>query len=228
MKKDEIIEEDFEIIEVEDELMQETEYPEDTRTYVTMDFFGKTLYHAYNVLTEDDRKGLLEEIDDELESNIDNKDGSIDSTNGLSTRKIKNRECWLNFFKKVKMHMYNYAEITNDPQIKNLKISSYWCKRMKDVSDEDYAEGMYINYGNLHSHINHDLGIIYYLQNSSRIYGTLIESAGREIIVPGDENSMVIHHSSMNHAAVLPPPAISKDYPRYVLVVDFKYPHKFV
>lgn len=203
-------------------------YPPDPRTVTTMNYFGRTLYHAYNVLSEEDIRGLIEEIDDELTINADNKDGYIEATNGLPKRKIKNKECWYNFFKMVKAHLNNYAEITNNPSIRTLKVASYWAKRMyKDVTDDQYEEQMYINYGNLHAHTNLDLGIIYYLQNPSRIYGTLIEDKGREFIVPGDENSMIIHHSDMNHAAVLPPPIITKDSPRTTIIVDFKYAHKF-
>jgi len=203
-------------------------YPPDPRTITTMNYFGRTLYHAYNVLSEEDVKGLIEEINDELTINPDNKDGYIEATNGLAKRKIKNKQCWYNFFKMVKSHLNNYAEITNNPSIKTLKVASYWAKRMyKDVTDDQYEEQMYINYGNLHAHTNLDLGIIYYLQNPSRIYGTLIEDKGREFIVPGDENSMIIHHSDMNHAAVLPPPVITKDSPRVKIIVDFKYAHKF-
>jgi hypothetical protein len=203
-------------------------YPPDTRTFTTMNYFGKTLYHAYNVLSEEDIVGLIAEIDDELKNTSDNRDGYVEATNCLSARKIKNKKCWYNFFKMVKTHLYNYSEIVNQPSIKSLKVASYWAKRMyKGITDEQYEEQMYINYGNVHSHNDLDLGIIYYLQNPSRIYGTLIEHQGREFIVPGDENSMIIHHSDMNHAAVLPPPILTKDDPRCTIVVDFKYGHKF-
>lgn len=201
-------------------------YPDDPRTFTTMDVFGRTIYHAYNVLTEEDIIGLREEIDDELKNNPDNRDGIIEATNGLSRRILKNRTCWVNFFSMVKVHMMNYANLTNDPSIKELKVASYWAKRLVDVTDEEYESEMYINYGNLHAHKKLDLGIIYYLENPSRIYGTLIEDAGREFIIPGDENSMIIHHSNVNHAAVLPPPLLTRNYPRTVIVVDFIRPGK--
>lgn len=204
------------------------QYPPDPRTFTTMNYFGKTLYHAYNVLSEETVNELIDEINDELENTLDNKDGYIEATNCLSRRKLKNKQCWYAFFNMVKVHLNNYAELVNDPSIKTLKVASYWAKRMyKGVTEDQYYEQMYINYGNLHSHVDLDLGIIYYLQNPSRIYGTLIEDKGREFIVPGDENSMIIHHSDMNHAAVLPPPIITEDSPRVTLIVDFKYPHKF-
>lgn len=210
------------------EKRQKRLYAPDPRTFTTMNYFGKTLYHAYNVLTEEDIEGLIEEIEDELTINPDNKDGYLEATNGLGKRKIKNKQCWYNFFSMVKNHLNNYAEITNDPDIKNLKVASYWAKRMhRGITQDEYEEHMYINYGNLHAHKNLDLGIIYYLQNPSRIYGTLIEDKGREFIIPGDENSIVIHHSDMNHAAVLPPPIITENSPRCTIIVDFKYPHKF-
>lgn len=193
-----------------------------------MNYFGKTMYHAYNVLSQEDIDGLIEEIDDELKNTEDNRDGIIEATNCLSKRRVKNKKCWYNFFLMVKKHLYVYSDIVNDPSIRSLKVASYWAKRMyKGITQEQYEENMYINYGNLHAHKDLDLGIIYYLQNPSRIYGTLIESSGREFIVPGDENSMIIHYSNVNHAAVLPPPIITKNDPRCTIVVDFKYAHKF-
>ena len=71
-----------------------------------------------------------------------------------------------------------------------------------------------------------DLGMIYYLKNPSRIYGTLIENDDREIIIPGDENSLLIHQSNVNHQPVNPEPVVAKDYYRCVLVVDFVAPYK--
>jgi len=44
---------------------------------------------------------------------------------------------------------------------------------MRGTTDENYGNELYINYGNSHSHDNFDLGMIYYLKNPSRIYGTL-------------------------------------------------------
>jgi len=198
-------------------------YDKDARTFTTMNVFGRTLYHAYNCLSPEDIEGLKEEIDDELKSNPDNRDGLLETTNGLYYRKLKNKKCWVNFFSMVKSHMRKYAKLTNDPSVLQLKVASYWAKRLVDCTQEEYESEMYINYGNLHSHQNLNLGIIYYLENPSRIYGTLIEDSGREYIVPGDENSMIIHHPNVNHAAVLPPPSLTRDYPRTVIVVDFKH-----
>lgn len=197
-------------------------YVDDSRTWNSFNIFGRTIYHAYNCLNAEDIHNLRAEIDDELRINPDNKDSCIEATNGLFRRKLKNQQCWINFFKMVKMHMHNYADITNDPTVKQLKVHSYWAKRVSDISEEDYDRELYINTGNVHSHVGLDLGIVYYLQNPSRIYGTLIEDSGREFIVPGDENSMVIHHSSINHEGVVPPPKLTRDYPRIVIIVDFK------
>ena len=197
-------------------------YDDDPRTWNSFNVFGRTIYHAYNCLSEEDIIGLREEIDDELTNNPDNKDGYLQATNGLFRRQLKNDKCWKNFFKMVMTHLHNYAKVTNDPSIKQLKVASYWAKRMSDMTEEEYASQGYINYGNHHAHVGLELGVIYYLENPSRIYGTLIEDSGKEFIIPGDENSMIIHHSNVNHESVLPPPILTKDYPRTVIVVDFK------
>lgn len=201
-------------------------YPEDPRTNINFDFCGRKIYRAYNCLSEKDREGLLEDIDDELATTEDKWDLSVEATNVLPNRKLKYKDSWFNFFKMVKLNLYNYAKVTGNPKILELKVESYWAKRMQGTSEENYANELYINYGNSHSHKNFDLGMIYYLKNPSRIYGTLIENNDREIIIPGDENSLLIHHSHINHQPVMPPPVVAKDYYRCVIVVDFMHPDK--
>ena len=100
-------------------------YPPDNRKYTTMNYFGKTLYHAYNVLSEEDRIGLLEEINDEIDKNSSGEYNIVEATSTLSTRKIKNQKCWFNFFRMVKEHLNQYAKITNNPNITNLKVAEY-------------------------------------------------------------------------------------------------------
>ena len=58
------------------------------------------------------------------------------------------------------------------------------------------------------------------------MFGTLIENEDREIIIPGDENSLLIHHSDINHQPVMPPKQIANKYYRCVIVVDFMHPSK--
>lgn len=201
-------------------------YPEDPRNIEHFDFCENKIYRAYNMLSKYDAKNLLEEIDNELEVSEDKWDMSVEATNKLSIRKLWYKTSWTNFFKFVKIHLYNYAKITNNPKVREYKIQSYWAKRMKGTTEENYTNELYINYGNSHSHDNFDLGMIYYLKNPSRIYGTLIENNGREIILPGDENSLLIHHSHINHQPVMPPPIIASQNYRCVIVVDFMHPTK--
>lgn len=201
-------------------------YPEDPRSFESFNFCGNVIYRAYNLLSDYDRNNLLCEIDNELSVNEDKWDRSVEATNMLSTRKLWYPVSWTNFFKVVRNHLNNYAKITNNPWFTELKIQSYWAKRMKGTTMENYERELYINYGNTHSHDYFDLGMIYYLQNPSRIYGTLIENNGREIIIPGDENSLLIHHSHINHQPVMPQPIIAEQKYRCVIVVDFMHPSK--
>jgi hypothetical protein len=203
-------------------------YPEDTRDYKVINFCGKSIYHAYNILSEEDRVNILHEIEDELkcddENDLKSTKAFVDATNNLSNRIIKNERCWYNMFNQIKKHLEEYAKITNDPKIKNIKIVQCWAKILRDnISEDDYHNELYIYYGNTHEHEHIDLGILYYIKNSSRIYGTLIEDDGHEIIIPGDQNSMIIHDPSVRHEAVLPHPGFLKDDIRAVLIVDLKY-----
>lgn len=208
------------------EYTSDVEYPRDPRTVEYFDFCGNTIYRAYNLLSEYDMSNLLDEIDNELEVSDDKWDLSVEATNQLPQRKIWYKTSWTNFFKMVKKHLYNYSEITNNPKVKEYKVQSYWAKRMRGTSEFNYNNELYINYGNSHNHENFDLGMIYYLKNPSRIYGTLIENNDREIIIPGDENSLLVHHSHINHQPVMPPPLVASQYYRCVIVVDFMHPSK--
>jgi hypothetical protein len=204
----------------------EDPYWNDDRDFQYFNFCGNTIYRAYNMLTRYHMDNLLEEIDDELRVCEDKWDRSVEATNELSKRKLIHKTSWYTFFRLVKKHLYNYAEITKNPKVKEYKVQSYWAKRMKGTNPEDYNNELYINYRNTHSHENFDLGMIYYLNNPSRIYGTLIENGDREIIIPGDENSLLIHHSHINHQPVMPPPIVANKYYRCVIVVDFMHPSK--
>ena len=191
---------------------------EDKRTITHWSFCENELYRAYNLLSDYDRENLLWEIDDELKQHDDKWDRSTEVTNYLVSRKLVHMQTWRLFFKLVKKHLYNYSNIIGDPEIRKLKVASCWAKRMKGVTQKLYDGQLYINYGNTHKHEHFDLGMIYYLKNPSRIYGTLIENDDREIIIPGDENSLLIHHSNINHQPVNPEPAVAKDYYRLSLI----------
>jgi hypothetical protein len=205
--------------------MEPSKY-DDVRVFEHFDFCGNTIYRAYNLLSKYDIDNLLHEIDDELNICEDKWDLSVEATNRLSIRKLWYPVSWNNLLKLTKVHLDNYAKITKNSWFSELKIQSYWAKRMKGTTLENYNRELYINYGNSHSHDYFDLGMIYYLKNPSRIYGTLIENDDREIIIPGDENSLLIHHSSINHQPVMPPPIIAEDYYRCVIVLDFMHPSK--
>ena len=197
----------------------------DKRDVVHFDFSGNMIYRAYNLLTPHVQNEIEEDIDDELRAG-DKWDRSVEATNNLANRTLWYKSSWYIFFSLVKKHLYNYADTVGNPQIKDYKVASYWSKRMKGTNDEDYNDQLYPNYKNSHSHDDFDLVMIYYLRNPSRIYGTLIENNDKEIILPGDENSLLIHHSNVNHQPVMPQPIVANKAHRCVIVVDFKHKSK--
>ena len=201
-------------------------YWHDNRNVESFDFCGNTIYRAYNMISRHHMDNLLDDIDDEFRVSKNKWDRSVEATNELPHRKLRHYTSWYVFFSMVKKHLHNYAEITNNPNIKNYQVQSYWAKRMKGTNSEDYRNELDITYRNSHSHDNFDLGMIYYLNNPSRMYGTLIENEDREIILPGDENSLLIHHSHINHQPVMPPKVIANKYYRCVIVVVFMDPSK--
>ena len=227
IRLDEIINDEylrtFRVIQNDDTLSDDAF--KDKRSFNHFNFMGNTIYRAYNLLTPHVANQIEEEIDHELRGD-DKWDRSVEATNRLSSRKLWYKSSWYIFFGMVKKHLYNYADIVGDPRIKDYKVASYWAKRMKGTNDIDYEQQLYPSYKNSHSHEDFDLGMIYYLRNPSRIYGTLIENANREIIIPGDENSLLIHHSEVNHQPVMPPPQVANKSHRCVIVVDFKHKSK--
>ena len=224
VRLDEIIRDEyirtFRVFDDQNDTPIDNEYWNDKRDVEHFDFVDQKIYRAYNLLTDKVLNDLEEDIDDELRK-PDKWDRSVEATNNLNKRKLWHKTSWFIFFSTIKKHLHNYSEIVGDPRVKDYKIASYWAKRMKGTNDRDYQEQLYINYRNSHSHDNFDLGMIYYLRNPSRIYGTLIENNNKEIIIPGDENSLLIHHSDVNHQPVMPPPLIANKSHRCVIVIDF-------
>ena len=156
---------------------------DDPRTVEHFDFCDKKIYRAYNLLSSYDRNNLIEEVEHELEQHEDKWDRCTEVTNYLVNRKLWHMQSWRYFFKLIKKHLYDYSELVGDESIKGLHVASCWAKRMKGVTQKLYDGQLYINYGNVHKHEYFDLGMIYYLKNPSRIYGTLIENDNREIIL---------------------------------------------
>ena len=90
---------------------------------------------------------------------------------------------------------------------KNIKLHSSWANVSKESS-------CFIN----HTHPT-EFTAVYYLKNNLSCFGTIIEDS---VIIPGEENSLLIFDPKIKHSIVNTPNNIYKNIgPRYSIVFDF-------
>tara|TARA_R100001129_G_C5223193_1_gene220309 strand:- start:269 stop:769 length:501 start_codon:yes stop_codon:yes gene_type:complete len=101
-----------------------------------------------------------------------------------------------------------YKEVLNKVMgvDKNVKLHSSWANILK--KDSSFAD---------HTH-DTDLTAIYYLKNKYPEFGTSVKN----LIVPGEENSLLIFNAKIMHSIVnIQPELYDKTGPRYSIVFDF-------
>jgi hypothetical protein len=73
----------------------------------------------------------------------------------------------------------------------------------------------------LHNHRKSKITSVFYLQNPDVFCGTYLNQDGKDIIIPGHENSLVVFDGKILHDAVFPETKLLKNKPRYTLITDF-------
>jgi hypothetical protein len=186
-------------------------------------FYDNKIYKDTNLLDDITRNQLIKELDDHIENVNCHVPGKyLEHALSLGSRKVKNTTCWIKFFTMVRKQLKKYSEIIDNPDVNNMRMSAFWGNRIKYVTEEAYYQAFYPHYLCLHDHKPSELGMIYYLKNISEIYGTLWYHEDREIIFPAEENSIVFCNTNMPHNPFPPPPEITIEHPRYILVAEFK------
>jgi hypothetical protein len=69
--------------------------------------------------------------------------------------------------------------------------------------------------------IEEQIKSVFYLQNPDVFCGTYLNQDGKDIIIPGHENSLVVFDGKILHDAVFPETKLLKNKPRYTLITDF-------
>ena len=104
-------------------------------------------------------------------------------------------------------------------QIMQIKLSDkfYLFKNLITLSNKSFINDIdqQIDSGNLCLEVT----AVYYLKNNLSCFGTIIEDS---VIIPGEENSLLIFDPKIKHSIVNTPNNIYKNIgPRYSIVFDF-------
>lgn len=149
----------------------------------------------------------------------------------LSISELVESELWQKFYSQIRKHVNRYCTIS-EINSSTIKIHSSWITRIADIefpgthTKKDLEDRLKQHnvFGNMHSHIDNPIGMIYYLKNPDPKYGTIVKLSDNEILHnDGEENSLIIFDPRLYHTALYPPISVSKKYPRMTIIVDCCY-----
>lgn len=149
----------------------------------------------------------------------------------------KNDPISIKYYNELKLHIAKYCEISkksvsnlgnNYLDVSNLKFHSSWITRVADIETEEYSKEVlrgkrerYSAFGNLHSHENNPVGMVYYLKNPDPKYGTIIKLSSNEMFNNnGEENSLLIFNPKLYHSPLYPTNEDLEKSPRITIVTD--------
>jgi hypothetical protein len=195
-------------------------------------------YKAYNFMPEESlpelyssaikwlektRKSTLEEVfPPEASQNL----LSIEMGDSFLSEQI-----WINFYSEVKKHIAQYCKVS-EISTQNIRLHSSWITRLHNLdfpsvhSKNDLKKrlGLHNTFGNMHSHKNNPIGLVYYLKNPNPKYGTVVKISDKKIFNNnGEENTIMIFDPRLYHTALYPPIKETEIYPRITIVADCEY-----
>lgn len=196
---------------------------QDTVFYFDEEYF----YKSYGIISEKDQISLIEESEIYLKTH--KKIGELHPpimAEKFFTKKTLEKECWKNLTKKVITKVNDHC--VNDLNVIP-KFESCWINKVGYYTDEDIKNTLFFDedvqsYTDNHYHSHHEnqiLSCIFYLQNPSKKYGTLVRTKNGSIVLDGTENSLSIFDPRLYHTAIIPTPEESLNYPRYVIIMSF-------
>ena len=188
---------------------------------------GKYFYKSYNIISKEDRVNLIEESELYLKTHrkIEELHPPI-MAEKFFTKELLKKECWKNLTKKIVTSVNGYSEKYLNLSV---KFESCWINKVGYYEDKDIKNTLYFDedlqsYTDNHYHSHHDkqlISCIFYLQNPSKKYGTLIRTRNGSLVLDGTENSLTIFDPRLHHTAITPNPDVSSVYPRYVILMSF-------
>ena len=190
-------------------------------------FDEKYFYKSYNTLSDLDRESLIQEAEIYLKTHRKTEELHPPiMAEKFFCKKLLEKECWKNLTKKVVTSVNEYSEtyLNVIP-----KFESCWINKVGYYADEDIKNTLYFDedlqsYTDNHYHSHHEkqiISCIFYLQNPSKKYGTLVRTRNGSLVFDGTENSLTIFDPRLYHTALTPNPEVSSTYPRYVILMSF-------
>lgn len=181
------------------------------------------MYESATKCLESTRKTTLEEIfPPEASHNLLNTDYNIPCLE---------ENVWITFYNEAKKHIAQYCKVANI-DINKIRLHSSWITRLHTLdfpsihSKEELKKRLSLHntFGNMHSHKQNPIGLVYYLKNPDPKYGTVVKVSDKKIFNNnGEENSIMIFDPRAYHTALYPPINQTKDYPRMTIVIDCEY-----
>lgn len=143
-------------------------------------------------------------------------------------------DVWVIFYTEAKKHISQYCKISNI-DINTIQLHSSWITRLHNLdfpsnhSKEELQKilSRHNNFGNMHTHKDNPIGLVYYLKNPDPKYGTIVQISDKKIFNNnGEENSIMIFDPRCPHTALYPPIKETEEYPRITIVLDCFYCHQ--
>jgi hypothetical protein len=162
--------------------------------------FNNNFYIIKNFLSKEVIKKIIKDIDLEIKTNP-HPDVPKYQTYSYLFDNYKNKKHWECYFGSLNNLMGKLK--------KKYTIHSSWANVVKSKST--YC---------LHQHKT-EISTVYYIKNLHKEFGTYFNFDGKEFIIPGEENSLVIFNGKLPHSTTMPPESICRKNPRYTLVTDY-------
>jgi len=137
-------------------------------------------------------------------------------------------DIWVDYLNCIKVHVLEYCKITKIKTPK--KLLSTWITRVADVDipgiyNRDELRELRAKHnplGNMHSHKDNRIGVIFYLKNPDPKYGTVVKLENNKIFQNnGEENSLMIFNPELYHTGIYPTEQDLQKSPRITIVSDF-------
>lgn len=135
---------------------------------------------------------------------------------------------WIKFYKEIRTHIAKYCQVTG-MDLSTIRVHSSWITRVADIEfpgKHTKAQlrkrlSQHSTFGNMHSHTDNPIGVVYYLKNPSPKYGTIVQLTENKIFNnDGEENSLMVFNPQLYHTALYPTLEEVKKYPRMTIVCD--------
>lgn len=146
----------------------------------------------------------------------------------LSYAEFTSSDLWQRFYSEIRRHIAKYCTVSG-VDLSTIKIHSSWITRIADIefpgkhTKEELRKRLrqHSAFGNMHSHTDNPIGMVYYLKNPDPKYGTIVKLTDKKIFQnDGEENSLMIFNPRLYHTAIYPPIEVAEEYPRITIVAD--------